>query len=50
MLGHFCTAVAKYPIRSNKSEIEAHTLTAPEDESSKVEYVLFLTFPEGKTH
>lgn len=50
VLGHFCTAVAKYPIPSNKWEIEAHALTAPEDKSTKDKYMVFVTFPEGKTH
>lgn len=50
VLSHFCTAGAKYPILSNKWEKEAHALTTPEDESSKVEYVVFVTFPEGKEH
>lgn len=38
VLSHFCTAVAKYPVLSNKWEKEAHAFTAPEEESSKVEY------------
>lgn len=38
VLGHSHTAVAEYLILSNKWEVEAHSLTVPEDENSKVEH------------